>query len=291
MYTINNKYIIILEVINLRSKLTKILPALLMVSALVITFSFITGFTQSDLNILGSESTEIQEDASVKWECSLCGYTYESDADSTPFNGLPDDWSCPNPDCSGTKLDFKEFIAVSWICPYCGYIYDPELEVTLFEELPSDWTCPGCNGLKSDFVNYEEYGNYIILDPWLIHLQHVLAMRSKHLAVLESVIEAHETKKEEHSSLSGLGNAYVSSSKSVLRAKAEIDAYIAGLILTTVDQQSEENTENEDVIIDSEDTEGQNTGSENDKEYNNGNKDGKGNKEQSGNGKANGKKK
>ncbi len=31
----------------------------------------------------------------AKWECTACGYIYDSDAEGTKFEDLPDDWTCP----------------------------------------------------------------------------------------------------------------------------------------------------------------------------------------------------
>jgi len=49
-----------------------------------------------------------------KWECMVCGYVYdpaEGDPDSgiepgTPFEALPDDWTCP--DCGAGKDMFEK---------------------------------------------------------------------------------------------------------------------------------------------------------------------------------------
>ena len=49
-----------------------------------------------------------------KYECSICGHMYdpkEGDPDSgiapgTPFEQLPDDWTCP--ECGASKEDFVE---------------------------------------------------------------------------------------------------------------------------------------------------------------------------------------
>jgi rubredoxin len=48
-----------------------------------------------------------------KWKCTLCSYVYDparGDPDSgitpgTPFEGLPDDWVCP--DCGAEKEFFE----------------------------------------------------------------------------------------------------------------------------------------------------------------------------------------
>jgi rubredoxin len=49
-----------------------------------------------------------------KYECQICGYIYdpeEGDEDAgvapgTPFEDLPDDWTCPV--CGAEKSDFKK---------------------------------------------------------------------------------------------------------------------------------------------------------------------------------------
>ncbi|MEI7542306.1 MAG: rubredoxin [bacterium] len=49
-----------------------------------------------------------------KWECTVCGYVYDpakGDIDSgiapgTPFEKIPDSWSCP--ECGASKADFTE---------------------------------------------------------------------------------------------------------------------------------------------------------------------------------------
>jgi rubredoxin len=49
-----------------------------------------------------------------KWKCLVCGYVYDpavgiaedNIAPGTPFEQLPDDWTCPL--CGVTKSDFKE---------------------------------------------------------------------------------------------------------------------------------------------------------------------------------------
>lgn len=49
-----------------------------------------------------------------KWECTVCGYIYDpklGDPDNdiepgTPFEELPDDWTCP--DCGAGKDEFQK---------------------------------------------------------------------------------------------------------------------------------------------------------------------------------------
>ena len=182
---------------------------------------------------------------------------------------------------------------VKWGCSICGYVYDPAVEGVPFETLADDWACPVCNTLKSDFVKGEEYGEYTSSDPWIAHLQHVLEMRSKHLAVLQRVIESHMAKYAGHSSIPGLENAFISSSKSVLKAKTEIDAYLEYLssLKVTIDEKGDEgNTVEEELLLNSENGEDEYAVNGDGKE-NNGNKDEKENKEHTNNGKALGKNK
>lgn len=49
-----------------------------------------------------------------KWECAICGYTYDPEAGdpdngvepNTPFEKLPEDWSCPV--CGAPKDQFEK---------------------------------------------------------------------------------------------------------------------------------------------------------------------------------------
>lgn len=49
----------------------------------------------------------------MKWKCAVCDFVYDpaiGDPDSgiapgTPFESIPDDWSCP--ECGVTKADFE----------------------------------------------------------------------------------------------------------------------------------------------------------------------------------------
>ncbi len=51
---------------------------------------------------------------SQKYQCTICGYIYDPDigdpdggiAPGTPFEALPDDWTCPQ--CGAMKDDFRE---------------------------------------------------------------------------------------------------------------------------------------------------------------------------------------
>jgi len=41
-----------------------------------------------------------------KWECSVCGYIYDEEAEGKTFMDLPDDWLCPV--CGSPKSVFNE---------------------------------------------------------------------------------------------------------------------------------------------------------------------------------------
>ena len=275
--------------IILRTRLLKTAPVIFLIIALITTFGVISGL-YGDTDPVGSEEIN-----TVKWECSLCwSYVYDPVLEGVPFETLADDWTCPTFGCIGTKSNLVEEIVIIWVCPYCGYVYDPAVVgVAPFETLADDWTCPVCNSLKSDFIKGEEYGEYISSDPWTAHLQHVLAMRSKHLAVLQRVIESHTAKYAGIVSLPGLENALTSSSKSVLKAGAEIDAYLEYLssLKVTIDKQGDEgNTEDEELLLNSEDG-GNEDAVNGNVNGNNGNSNGNGNSEHKNNGKALGKNK
>ena len=40
----------------------------------------------------------------MKYICSICGYVYDEEAEGVPFDGLPDDWTCPG--CGAEKAMF-----------------------------------------------------------------------------------------------------------------------------------------------------------------------------------------
>ena len=41
----------------------------------------------------------------MKYVCSVCGYEYDEAVEGTPFNELPEDWTCPL--CSVGKDEFE----------------------------------------------------------------------------------------------------------------------------------------------------------------------------------------
>lgn len=42
----------------------------------------------------------------IMWKCSVCGYEYEEAKEGTPFEKLPDDWTCPV--CGAPKDAFEK---------------------------------------------------------------------------------------------------------------------------------------------------------------------------------------
>jgi len=50
----------------------------------------------------------------MKWECEICGYTYDEEVGlseegiepGTRWEDLPDDWVCP--DCGASKQEFNQ---------------------------------------------------------------------------------------------------------------------------------------------------------------------------------------
>ena len=107
-------------------------------------------------NVKPKPQTATVTDKNV-YACQLCGYRYDENKESSPFNELPSDWSCPM--CGMSKTEFKpekpvvktETKKKVWVCSICGFVYDDNKEKIPFEELPSDWTCPLCKHPKSDF--------------------------------------------------------------------------------------------------------------------------------------------
>ena len=41
----------------------------------------------------------------MKYRCTVCGYIYDDEAEGTPFESLPDDWTCP---LCGVRKDLFE---------------------------------------------------------------------------------------------------------------------------------------------------------------------------------------
>jgi len=111
-----------------------------------------------------------------------------------------------------------------WICT-CGFIYDPEETGINFKDLADDWICPECSAAKDAFVE-EEAGEEEEEEaneegPYLAHLRHVIAMRMKHLAVLQRVLEAKDPGQH---SVYAINHAIIQSSKSILKMQEVISA-------------------------------------------------------------------
>ena len=242
-----------------------------MVVMLFATFGFLTGFvSQGNIfnpdiaaysttdSITSDESGDDEQGEDIKankeneqeiktWECGDCGLKYVP-APGDPVNGIP----------AGPA----------------------------FEDLPDTWVCPVCNAPKAGFED-EESLDQKTPEEWLAHLAHVLAMRSKHLVVLQRVIEAKIAKNNNLNSIISLGHALISSSKSVQKAQAaydEYDAYIKSLTPPTTEPpvtsgQTLSNDESQNTLTDEKNGNG-----------NNGN-DNKNDKENNSNGKAKGKNK
>jgi flavin reductase (DIM6/NTAB) family NADH-FMN oxidoreductase RutF/rubredoxin len=53
-----------------------------------------------------SDSDETSgKSSSGKYQCTQCGFIYDNSEEDTPFEDLPDDWTCPV--CGAKKSDFK----------------------------------------------------------------------------------------------------------------------------------------------------------------------------------------
>jgi rubredoxin len=192
----------------------KILICLLAIT-LIISFGFLTGFTYADKPL---------------------------DKDVVNFN---DD---------GTDGDDEE--KGYWVCGECGYIYDPEKidpegEVetgTEFEDLPDEWVCPECGATKDKFdfkADEDEEEQLQEKKDRIAHLEHVLTMRSKHLEVLQRVIEKMISKDPLHPSIPALQHALQASSKAVLKANESIEIFkdFYNNSNNTDDGDSEENSD------------------------------------------------
>lgn len=131
-------------------------------------------------------------------------------------------------------LDAEEEV-LKWICT-CDYVYDPEVEGINFEDLPDDWVCPECGMPRGSFaadITLDE------VDSHLAHLQHVMAMRMKHIAVLLRVQEAKDI--DQHSK-EAIGHAIMQSSKSIFKAQEAIVDYLTSLNGSTEDTTTESNS-------------------------------------------------
>ncbi|PWD98765.1 flavin reductase [Marinilabilia rubra] len=52
-----------------------------------------------------SEEETTEKSSSGKYQCTQCGFIYDNSEEDTPFEDLPEDWTCPV--CGAKKSDFK----------------------------------------------------------------------------------------------------------------------------------------------------------------------------------------
>lgn len=109
------------------------------------------------LNNIKPKQKEQKPSSYKVYACNLCGHIYDESKEKTPFDSLPDDWSCPL--CGAPKSEFslkeeikgEESKSKVYVCKICGYEYDESKEKVPFDSLPNDWVCPLCKHPKSDF--------------------------------------------------------------------------------------------------------------------------------------------
>jgi len=188
--------------------MSKIVPQKIMVSILVISLLVSLGF--------------------------LSGFTYPDDSIGTSILKYNDEGTEEQDEENEFGEDEEQDEVEKWICGVCGYIYDPTagdpengiVEGTVFEDLPETWVCPVCGSAKLEFeIENDEQLNETETDSWLAHLKHVLEMRSKHIMVLQRVVEKMISKDPLHPSISALQHALQSSSKSIQKAQEAIAWY------------------------------------------------------------------
>ena len=202
--------------------LKKISVYILLVAFLA-TFGFLTGFVYPDSSINTDVTTYNEENPEETEEEDESGEEEEQDE------------------------------VENWVCGICGYTYDPAvgdpengvIQGTEFKDLLETWVCPICGASKLEFEDENEE-QIEEKDEWLAPLEHVLEKRSKHLLVLQRVIDKMIVKNPFHPSVLALQYALLSSSKSVQKAQEAIDQY-------------EEQLDNSDDDTDSEDQDNETT--------------------------------
>jgi rubredoxin len=195
----------------------KKIPVYILLVAFLATFGFLTGFVYPGSQINKDVTTYNEENPEETEEEDESGEEEEQDE------------------------------VENWVCGICGYTYDPAvgdpengvIQGTEFKDLPETWVCPTCGASKLEFEDENEE-QIEDKDEWLAHLEHVLEMRSKHLLVLQRVIDNMIVKNPLHPSVLALQHALLSSSKSVLKAQEAIDQYKEQL------DDSDDNTDSED---------------------------------------------
>lgn len=99
-----------------------------------------------------------------KYECGICGNTYNEEAAGTPFSALEDGWECPV--CGSPKQMFscpdsgepaQQAPAATaggkvYECGICGNTYSEESAGTPFTGLEDGWECSVCGAPKTMFT-------------------------------------------------------------------------------------------------------------------------------------------
>lgn len=189
----------------------------LLVFTLIISLGFLTGFTYLD-KPLNKDVINFNDDG--------------TDGDEEEGDAEEDEEGEENDDEEGEENGEEGY----WVCGECGYIYDPEkadpegeIETgTEFEDLPDEWSCPECGAAKDKFefkADEDEDEQMQEQEGWIAHLEHVLTMRSKHLEVLQRVIEKMISKDPLHPSIPALQHALQASSKAILKAEESIERF------------------------------------------------------------------
>ena len=147
-------------------------------------------------------------------------------------------------------LNVGEEEVEKWICT-CGFIYDPEETGINFKDLADDQICPECSATKDAFAEEEageeEEEETSEEGPYLAHLRHVIAMRMKHLAVFQRVLEAKDPGQH---SVYAINHAIIQSSKSILKMQEVIGASLNdGTGDSNNTDTTEEEVENKDKKI------------------------------------------
>jgi rubredoxin len=227
--------------------LKKISVYILLVAFLA-TFGFLTGFVYPDSSINTDVTTYNEENPEETEEEDESGEEEEQDE------------------------------VENWVCGICGYTYDPAvgdpengvIQGTEFKDLPETWVCPICGASKLEFEDENEE-QIEEKDEWLAHLEHVLEMRSKHLLVLQRVIDKMIVKNPFHPSVLALQYALLSSSKSVQKAQEAIDQYEEQLEDSDNNNSEDQDNETTDPEDQDDETIGDTTTQNNDLKENNGN--------------------
>jgi rubredoxin len=240
----------------MKQKFSKKVFTCFLIGTLMATFGFLTGFVFPG-NPLNSDNSAYITAGSIN------------------YNESGDE--------QGEEPEATEQEVESWVCGNCGYIYDPAVgdpehgivAGTAFDVLPDSWVCPVCGESKAQFEDNQDIKTP---EEWLAHLEHVLAMRSKHLIVLQRVIDAKIAKNPLLHSILSVQHALISSSNSVQKAQTAVDEYKAYMeslnntTTTTTTETTEQNitTEGSQNTITSDNNENSKNNKNNEEKGNNG---------------------